>query len=236
MFSNSIVLAILLLASQFASPALGIRSRAVPDVSTEFPYFVNGSDAASDPATTGYFLNHVCLNVQNLTQMSNFYSSAFGLRHIFTLRASEHVSFTYMGYSHGGRNGTGYQTAEELQRQKNNIEGLLELIYVDVPSHNLPASTKITNTFGHIGIMVPDIEATQQRLEKIPSVNILKGFGDSLPVEGPVANALGLGADTWAQIDPDEQQLITRVFNQVTEQIIFATDPEGNLLEILPQS
>ena len=34
----------------------------------------------------------------------------------------------YMSLSHGGKNGTGYQTGEELTREKNNSEGLIEFI------------------------------------------------------------------------------------------------------------
>lgn len=59
------------------------------------PEFIKGVDNfAIDPATTGYFFNHFAINVRNLTSMMDFYTNVFGMRHLFTLRMTEHYSLT----------------------------------------------------------------------------------------------------------------------------------------------
>lgn len=73
-----------------------------------YPYADPGDNKPSSPATTGYFINRLCINVRNATESINWYNKAFDLRLMFTLHVSEHFSISYMGHSHGGRNGTGY--------------------------------------------------------------------------------------------------------------------------------
>lgn len=50
----------------------------------------------------------------------HFYGKILGMRHIFTLQATPHATVTYMSFSHGGKNGTGFQTSSELYKEKNN--------------------------------------------------------------------------------------------------------------------
>ncbi|KAH7126372.1 hypothetical protein B0J13DRAFT_679676 [Dactylonectria estremocensis] len=225
----------LLAASNFISPSLACI-RSVPSNGTvEYPYPELGTDAYADPETTGYFINHFSLNVMNLTASVDFYSQIFGLRKIFTLHVSEHYSITYMGHSHGGKNGTGHQTADELNREKNNSEGLLELIHLDVPGNDLPASTKTANTFGHIGMVVPDIEATQKRLEAHPGVEIVKGFNEDMKLPSDVATSTSLSPEMVALLDPAEVAFIMAVLAPATKGLIFVNDPDGNMIEIQPQ-
>ena len=91
-----------------------------------------GNSAPQPPATVGYNLNHLAITVPNLTATIDFYVNALGFREIFTVPLSDAYSFTYLQYPSGGRNGTGYQTAQEMLRDKNNAEGLLEIIYSGV--------------------------------------------------------------------------------------------------------
>ncbi|KPM35029.1 hypothetical protein AK830_g11543 [Neonectria ditissima] len=233
---NSFAAAALLFASHFISISSGCVTPPPSNGTLEFPYPELGTDAPSDPATTGYFINHLCLNVRNLTESVNFYSDIFGLRKIFTLHVSEHYSITYMGHSHGGKNGTGYQTTDELNREKNNAEGLLELVYVDIPDNGLAASTKNPNTFGHIGIVVPDIQATQARLEAYgDSVEIIKSYDQNMFLPSDIANAGSLSPEAVAQLSKDEIDFILGVLIPFTKPLIFVNDPDGNLIEIQPQ-
>lgn len=235
MLSSSFAATALLAASHFVSPTLGcVRSVPTNGTST-YPFPEVGSDIASDPATTGYFINHLCLNVMNLTASMDFYTEIFGLRHILTLHVSEHFSITYLGHSHGGKNGTGYQTAEELNREKNNAEGLLELVHLDTPDNSLPASTRIANTFGHIGMVVPDILATQARLDAYPGVEIIKRTDDDLKVPSDIATATSLSPKKIAQLSQAERDLILGVLTPFNKPLIFVNDPDGNLIEIQPQ-
>ena len=220
--------------SQVTVPALSCDPRSLSE-RDDLPPLKWGSDAAADPVTTGYFINHFSLNVKNLTASLDFYSEAFGLRHIFTMQASEHLSIAYMGHAQGGRNGTGYQTTEEINREKNTNAGLVEMIHLDVPEKDLPSSAETPNSFGHIGFVVPDIEATQAHLESLGSCKILKRVGEATPSTGPIANANGFAKVAWDQIDAEEKKIINQVVSAVNLRFVYLQDPDGNLVEVQPQ-
>ncbi|KAF4995968.1 hypothetical protein FDECE_12629 [Fusarium decemcellulare] len=205
------------------------------DNTSEYPKNVIGSDAPADPATIGYNLNHFCLNVRNLTASIDFYSRIFGMRELFQLHVTEHYTISYMGHSHGGKNGTGYQTAEELNRDKNNAQGLLELIHIDVPDNLLPPSGEQPNTFGHVGMIVPDIEAAQKRLDTFPDVRVLKRTGAPLAFGTEIANATSLSPAVVAQLDPAERAVLLKTLDFLNSPLIYLTDPDGNLVELQPQ-
>ena len=191
-----------------------------------FPSVVLGSDEPSDPATAGNFINHLCIISKNLTATMHFYGQAFGLRQIFTVQVSEHFSITYMGHSHGGRNGTGFQTVDEMNRQKNNIEGLLEILAINVPENDGPSTN---NKFSHIGVVVPDIKETQTRLEKM-GANILKNTGDPQTAEG-----LALFASISPKLDPKELDQVVEILNPLNTPLILVGDPDGNIVEVQAQ-
>ena len=199
-----------------------------------YPLLETGPDTPSDPKTNGYFINHFSLNTNNLTRSLDFYTQVFGLRHMFTFHATPHLSFTYLGHSQGGRNGSGYQTTEELIRFKQNSAGLIELVYFNrtsIGGEPIPGPDKRTSTFSHVGIIVPDPAATQARLEEY-GVSIYKKLAAPMPNDGPLGSPMSLGdasflsAEAWKEI----QEQMTAL-NQLN---IFAADPDGNLLEIQP--
>lgn len=198
---------------------------------SEYPYVTTGPEDASDPATTGYFVNHVDLNVNNITRSVEFYTKVFGMRKMFTYHLTEHFSITYLAHSGGGKNGTAYQTTEELIRFKNNDAGKLELVSLDIEGKDIPGPPRMTSTISHLGIIVPDIPATQARLEEF-GVTIYKKVGDPLPSTGYMANPYSLGDAT--NLSPKEWADIQAAMSQLNMLNIFAADPDGNLLEILP--
>lgn len=230
---SSAAFAASVLVHQAAACAHGTRDVAVsPSDAGTFPQSIMGSDDPSDPATRGYFINHLCINFKNATKSIDFYSKTFGMRHIFTLQVTEHFSISHMGHSHGGKNGTGYQTVDELNREKNNAEGYLELISLSVAGWDLPASSRIPNTFGHIGMVVPDVEETQKRLEEIEA-NIIKKFGEPPTVTGAVPNATSLG--DLSELDQKEIDAILAALTPGNTPLIWVADPDGNLIEIQGQ-
>ncbi|RBR19164.1 uncharacterized protein FIESC28_05629 [Fusarium coffeatum] len=204
----------------------------------QYPYPIVGTDEPADYATTGIFLNHMAINTRNLTASLDFYSKVFGFRKVFTLQITKAFSITYLAHAHGGKNGTGYQTALEMNREKNNAEGLLEICYLDVPVKNIESGAQHPNTFGHIGIVVPDIQAFQERLDTMPDVSVPKRFGqpfielDTKTVVGP---AVGLLPDLVEQLEEDERQAIVQNFGQSVLPLIFISDPDGNFIEVQPQ-
>lgn len=199
----------------------------------EYPLQIPGDEAASDPATKGYFINHLCINARNATETINWYTKAFGLRLMFRLQLSEYFSISYMGHSHGGRNGTGYQTSSEMNLQKNNIEGLLEILSLESPRWDLPAGIKVPNTFSHIGIVVPNITATQSRLEAL-GATILKGYGEPFTLAGPFADASGFNQAGDA-ISQEEIDVIMKTLGPINASLLFVADPDGNIIEVQNQ-
>lgn len=199
----------------------------------EYPFSIPGDDVPSDPATKGYFINHLCINARNATETINWYTQSFGLRLMFTLQVSKHFSISYMGHSHGGRNGTGYQSSAVLASEKNNREGLLEIISLEYPVWDLPAGIKIPNTFSHIGMVVPNITATQERLESL-GANILKAAGEEFTIEGPFADATGF-TQAGDAISKEEKELILKTLVPINTPLMFVADPDGNIIEVQNQ-
>ncbi|KAI3338687.1 hypothetical protein F4824DRAFT_458526 [Ustulina deusta] len=154
------------------------------------------------------------------------------MRIISTIQVTKHFSSTYLGYSFAGKNGTGYMTSAELYQQQRNTQGLLELLYLDVPDNNFPASTQSTNTFSSTGFVVPDTQDTQKRLQDF-GVTIYKKIGEPSPESGPYAFATDL---IRSKIDPAEFDAIFAVLTSAQETYIFAADPDGNMIEIMPQT
>jgi lactoylglutathione lyase len=233
--TKSIVLAGAVALAQLtgAHPTIAPRS-ATNDTQPSPPGPILGSDEPSPLATTGYFLTHLSLNVKNLTASIDFYTSVLGFREIFSLPASEHLTVSYLGYAQGGRNGTGYQTSAELARDMSNLSGLIEMLCLDVPEQDLPASSEKANTFGHLGIVVPDIDATQTWLES-RGVEFLKKVDSPTPRDGPIANANSFPPAAWAQLGDDEKEQIGATLDEINWRFIFIADPDGNIIEIQPQ-
>ncbi len=199
----------------------------------QYPCVEPGPDTRPDVATTGYFMNHMALNVNNLTESIHFYTQLLGFQVIFQYRATAKFTIVYMGHSHGGRNGSAYQTVSELNRMKNDMEGLLELIHYDNPDVHLAPSTSVTNTFSHIGIIVSDVNATEVRLRSM-GAKILKGLNASITIESSeeVIRAYGLGHLLEPQNQEEAQEILKGLMATRPENYLFVADPDGNYLEI----
>ena len=201
--------------------------------------FVLGDDGPADPATLGYTMNHFSLLVNDMEASMHFYGKILGMRHLFTFHASSTFEIVYMGYSHGGKNGTGFQSGEELYKEKSNIEGLIEFIQTkDCTKKNnasdFKSSTKRVNTFSHVGLVVPDTRSVQARMEKF-GVEILKPVG-KMPVPGTATGellekAFGIAAYTEAE----QKEALAGIANLGFKNFLIVADPDGNVLEIQSQ-
>lgn len=209
-------------------------SQELPDTMTV------GTDEPADEAVKGFHINHAGLNVRNLTASMHFYGKVLGMRHIITIHFTPNYSLTYMGFAQGGRNGTGFQTGAELLRDKNNVDGQIKLFYfpdseLQDEDSGFVASTKRTNTFANLGLVVPDVKNAQDRFEQF-GVKIIKRVGEvTVPADGAVANATNLGpasTSNLTEVDAVMQGLLTTDF----EDMLFVEDPDGNMLEIVKQN
>ena len=230
----------LLLALVVPSPTLACAGHALAaraaDNSTANGKFTVGTDGPAPAATLGYTLNHFGLVVNDLDAMMHFYGQVLGMRHLFTY-STTWFDIVYMGYSHGGKNGTGFETGEELFSEKTNTEGLLEIVYPkncndnSTDDNDFKPSTKTPNTFSHVGLVVSDVMETQTRM-KAHGAKILKEVGANPLPGSPVAKAFGL-ADERASSQKDALAAINAIgFNT----FLLVADPDGNLIEIQQQT
>ncbi|CAI7564960.1 unnamed protein product [Penicillium crustosum] len=174
--------------------------------------FTIGTDGPAPEATKGFALNHIGLLTTDLPAMKNFYGNILGMRNIFDAQVTAEYSVTYMGYSQGGRNGTGFQTGAEMAVAKNNI----------------------TNTFGHVGLVVPDVAEAQAYLEA-QGVAILKRVGEAVEdFTGPVPNSMGIGE--FAGLHLEAKRALVKAQGLIGfEMFLMVTDPDGNVVEIQQQ-
>ncbi|KAF2180505.1 hypothetical protein K469DRAFT_692707 [Zopfia rhizophila CBS 207.26] len=200
--------------------------------STSYPQFTVGNDGPADPATIGYSINHLSFIVNNLTKSHHFYGTILGMRTIFRYDTSKDFAIMYMGHSQGGKNGTGFQTGVELMRDKNNLGGLLELLEVKSQKKKREFQATASNTLSHLGLIVPDINATQARLESF-GVPIIKPVGEkpSLDRDSIIAKAFGFDDPT----SKEAQEALPGIVQLGFTTFIVAADPDGNLLEIQQQ-
>jgi lactoylglutathione lyase len=202
------------------------------DAAAEDGFFTVGTDGPAQPETLGFFLNHLSLIVSNLTASKDFYGNVLGMRHMFTIQLSPHYSVTYMGHAQGGRNGTGFQTGEELLRNKNNAAGLLEFQYLDdaADQEERLASTRRANTFSHLGLIVPSLEKAQEWFDS-HGVNVTKRIGETADDKDGVRNALGIGEE--ALTNRTEEALLSQGQQMVGfPKLVVIEDPDGNMIEV----
>ncbi|CAG7941776.1 unnamed protein product [Penicillium salamii] len=196
--------------------------------------FIIGTDGPAPTATLGFALNHIGLVTTNLAEMKTFYGEILGMRLLFDAHITPEYTVTYMGYAQGGRNGTGFQSGAELAASKNNLWGLLELQQFNVSDDRLVASTERTNTFGHVGLVVPDVLKAEEWFRG-RGVRILKSVTEPLgEVTGPVPNAFGLGEAAGLHLKA-KKALIDAQGVIGLDRFLMIADPDGNLVEIQQQ-
>ena len=178
-------------------------------------------------------MNHFSLLVNDIDATMHFYGKVLGMRHIFTYHATPTYDIVYMGYSHGGKNGTGFQTGQELYREKPNIEGLIEFLYLKDCNNtvkDLEPTTKRVNTFSHVGLVVPDVKKAQDRMEE-DGVEILKPIGKDVEPGSGAAMAYRFGAQDLGDASA------AAAFDAIGfKYFLLAADPDGNVVEIQQQT
>jgi lactoylglutathione lyase len=228
-FKQLVALATVLPLAMALAPPLIPRQDEPP---TESPITL-GPDTPTDSATIGYNINAITLNTNNLTRSIEWYRDVFGMRHMFTYKATDILSVALLGHSAGGRNHSAYQTTQELIRFKNNEGGKMELIALDAGGggDGVPASDTVTTTFNHLAFSVPDSQAAQDRIERM-GLPIYKKIGEPWPSDGPIGSPFALG--DGSQVSDEQWDDIRTAMSQVNSALIYLPDPDGNLVKIIP--
>ena len=119
-------------------------------------------------------------------------------------------------------------------RFKNNAAGLLEMVHFSVKGDDdhIPGPDQgNATTLSHLGIVVPDLKQVQERLEK-HGATIYKRPEEPMPTEGPLRNPYTLGDANG--LSDEDFAAIQKGMSELNKLNIFAADPDGNLLEVLP--
>jgi lactoylglutathione lyase len=130
----SIILPTLVASSSSAFACSGhsqLSERDSPQNNNSSTLFSVGTDPPQPPATLGYMLNHFALVISDVERTVHFYRDVHGLRTVLNYDMPE-FTFIYLGYPDGGKNGTGYQTGQEMQNEQKNREGLIEFLHYNV--------------------------------------------------------------------------------------------------------
>jgi lactoylglutathione lyase len=109
---------------------------------------------------------------------------------------------------------------------------LIKLLYNSNSTLVPPPSTVRTSTFANVGVVVPDVQAVQDRLEQW-EVGIAKRVGETkLPADGAVANAFNIGPASTSNVT-EVEELVKGLVTTDLANLLFAEDPDGNMLEIV---
>jgi lactoylglutathione lyase len=205
---------------------------------TEYPlgaFLPNGlhTDPPPSPATQGYKLNHFMLRIRDPAASLPFYISLLGMRTVFTMNTGPFTIY-YLGYPQTAAHAQdlpqfGRDTCAHLQHTL----GLLELYHVHGSEAQSAGYYATGNTppalgFGHLGFTVPDVPAALERMRKA-GVTVVKevGKGTTTRRAVPISEAeeevgVGLGE-------------IHEEYAKVFDHIGFVNDPDGYLVELVPQ-
>lgn len=108
---------------------------------------------------------------------------------------------------------------------------MIELIHFDAGGEYIPGPDVRASTFGNVGFIVPDPRVAEQRLKEY-GATVYKGVGEDMPTSGPLGrpevlgDARGLSEEAWRDIQ--------REMSTLNRANVFAADPDGNLIEVLP--
>jgi lactoylglutathione lyase len=206
---------------------------------TSFPvgdFLPNGqhSDPPADPATAGFKLNHFMMRIRDPAISLPFYIDLMGMRTVFTMNTGPFTIY-YLGYPQTSTHANdlptfGQDTCAKLQHTL----GLLELYHIH-GSESQPEGYYETGNrppalgFGHLGFTVPDVPKALERMRKA-GVKVVKEVGKGTTTRRAIPlseeeEKRGLGLED-----------IHGNYAAVFDNIGFVLDPDGYLVELVPQA
>ncbi|KAF3910418.1 hypothetical protein ABW20_dc0104968 [Dactylellina cionopaga] len=185
---------------------------------------------STDPSI-GYKLNHLMLRIRCPTASLNFYINLMGMRTVFTMNTGPFTIY-YLGYPQSQTDRDDIPAwASRTCAQLPHTLGLLELYHVH-GSENQPAGYYSTGNeapnlgFGQVGFTIPDVRAAVERL-KAGGVKVLKDLGVSTRESVPLSE--------WEEGNGVGKGEIHEGYGRILSQIAFVADPDGYLVELVPQ-
>ncbi|KAI1628717.1 lactoylglutathione lyase [Exophiala viscosa] len=192
---------------------------------------------ANDP-TMGYKLNHFMLRIRDPKKSMHFYLDLMGMRTVFNMNVGPFTIY-YLGYPQTDEHRAnpeqfGGETAMKLQHTL----GLLELYHVHGSEKQDEGYYQTGNTppnlgFGHLGFTVPNVPEALERLKKA-GVEVVKDLGvctrESIPIS-EWENERGVGVEVKGT-----ESEIHKEYAKVFEKIAFVRDPDGYIVELVPQN
>ncbi|KAL5364527.1 putative lactoylglutathione lyase [Aspergillus floccosus] len=217
---------------------------ATPNPSTPFEEgaFLPGGHNTDPPLpesspTTGYKLNHSMLRIRDPKRSLHFYIDLMGMRTVWTMNTGPFTIY-YLGYPSTADDRAdlrAWSARVSDPRTLTQTLGLLELYHIhgsEKPVADGGIELDTGNTpphlgFGHLGFTVPDVPAALERL-RAGGVPVLKDLGDSSRESVPLSSweeerGVGVGA-----IHPN--------YKRFFDQIAFVADPDGYIVELVPQN
>ncbi|KAI1633840.1 lactoylglutathione lyase [Biscogniauxia mediterranea] len=191
---------------------------------------VPGDD--SEP-TAGYRMNHLMLRIRDPQASLGFYVGLMGMRRVFTADAGPFTIY-YLGYPQtAAHRADAASFARDVGRHSalTRTPGLLELCHYhgserQPPAYHATGSDPPHLGFNHVGFTVPDVRAAVRRLGAA-GVRVVKDVGG-----GPVD---GIPVTRWEREEKGiARGELSRHFENVFRQIAFVKDPDGYLIELVP--
>ncbi len=121
-----------------------------------------GTDPPQPPSTNGYAINHVALQVSNITRTRAFWGDVLGLRFIFQFSIAGGETrgtnlATFMAYPFGDGE-VGYQTGAEMLGELRKRDGLMEFLSYEVRCRSTTFFPSVINRHNHTSTSPPQLQ------------------------------------------------------------------------------
>ncbi|EQB56240.1 lactoylglutathione lyase [Colletotrichum gloeosporioides Cg-14] len=193
-----------------------------------------GDEAAISPGdpTIGYQFNHMMLRIRDPARSLHFYIDLMGMRTVFTMNTGP-FTIHYLGYPQTTEHRADLaKFREDTVSKLPHTLGLFELYHVHDSENESEGYYSNGNQppnlgLGHLGFSVPDVPLALERL-KANGVEVVKDLGSATREDVPLSSweaerGIGLGD-------------LTSAYKNVFEQIAFVKDPDGYIVELVPQN
>ncbi|EPS44361.1 hypothetical protein H072_1655 [Dactylellina haptotyla CBS 200.50] len=185
-----------------------------------------------DAPTIGYKLNHLMLRIRDPQKSLHFYVNLMGMRTVFTLNTGPFTIY-YLGYPQSDADRADIPAwADRTCANLAHTLGLLELYHVHGSEKQEEGYYSTGNDaphlgFGQVGFTLPDVRSAVERL-KTAGVTVLKDLGVSTRESIPLSE--------WESERGVGRGEIHKGYSKILDQIAFVADPDGYLVELVPQN